>query len=205
MYYPLLPVRFDSALTSTVAMVVAVTCLFTATDWVVSNYLDRQQEQRHQDAQRLAADTRMRVAQQEQQARDARAAGRSGDVWLVSDGVLEQAHSGLQWRQRDNGRDVSWQEARDYCGSLSVAGGGWQLPTASELQSLYDPNDSATASCGGSTCKVSALFELSSPYYWTNNEAGGDSAWYVSLEHGGQFADSVRVLSSYRALCVRRS
>lgn len=204
MYYPVLPVKFDSTLTSTLAMVVAVTCLFSATDWVVSNYLDRREEQRHQEALHLAVATRTRHAEQGRQARAARAEGRSGDVWLVSEGVLEQVRSGLQWRQRDNGRDVSWQEAREYCDGLGVAGGAWQLPTASELLSLYDPTDSATASCGGSTCKVSALFELSSPYSWTNNEAGGESAWYVSLEHGRQFADSVRVLSSYRALCVRR-
>jgi serine/threonine protein kinase len=56
----------------------------------------------------------------------------SGATWTDS-------ATGLMWTKTDNGRDLSWQQAADYCRSLQLAGHtGWRLATIDELQGIYD-------------------------------------------------------------------
>ena len=55
------------------------------------------------------------------------------------DGTVVDTETGLQWAKRDNGADVTWQEARDYCAALSLGGrSDWGLPTLDQLEGLYD-------------------------------------------------------------------
>jgi hypothetical protein len=54
--------------------------------------------------------------------------------------------TGLMWAGRDNGKDVTWGQARNYCRALRLAGyADWRLATLDELESLvvkgvYDPH-----------------------------------------------------------------
>src|SRR4030042_1163627 len=58
--------------------------------------------------------------------------------------------SGLTWQKAPPSKYLSWEEAITYCEELSVAGGGWHLPTISELRSLIRGCDATGTggSCG---------------------------------------------------------
>ena len=44
--------------------------------------------------------------------------------------------SGLTWQVKPTGGGMTWSNAKAHCASLSLDGGGWHLPTISELRSL---------------------------------------------------------------------
>jgi len=49
--------------------------------------------------------------------------------------------TGLMWAKRDNGSDVNWQQATNFCLNLQLAGQrNWRLPTTNELRGIYDKN-----------------------------------------------------------------
>jgi len=49
--------------------------------------------------------------------------------------------TGLKWTRADNGADIGWNEAVDYCKTLNLGGkSDWRLPEIDELKSLFDPS-----------------------------------------------------------------
>ena len=196
---------FDSPMYVGGAMILGVAFLLGVTKWGLNQYFAERDVRWRQEIVEEQARTRALHAKQEEQGVQARAARVSGGMRLLGDRVLEHIQTGLLWTAQDNGADLSWKGAIEYCRTLELDGGGWQLPTTSQLLSLYDRQMSEPIRCGDTTCKVSALFVLSRQYAWSNESAGEGLAWYVSLEYGAQYAESIRVPSYYHALCVRES
>lgn len=195
----------ESPLLVAAAMVLGVACLFGATKWALNEHFAAKQEAWDQEVAEEQARIHAVEVKRAEQGEKARADRVSGGMRLLGDRVLEQMQTGLMWTAQDNGSDLSWKGAIEYCRKLALDGGGWELPTAAQLLSLYDRQMSEPISCGDTSCKVSALFKLSRQYAWSNESAGDGLAWYVSLDYGTQFAESIRVPSYYRALCVRQS
>jgi hypothetical protein len=49
--------------------------------------------------------------------------------------------TGLQWTRQDNGSDITWDGAVDYCKNLRLGEySGWRLPEIDELKTLFDPS-----------------------------------------------------------------
>jgi len=117
-------------------------------------------------------------------------------------GVLRQCVTGLEWMQSDNGSNINWREATQYCQSR---GGGWRLPQVSELQGIYDGSGALRTRCGsGDTCKISPSFRLTGPYAWSSEQERSSQAWYiVSFFSGWRHSYDVGS-DGTRALCVRR-
>jgi len=115
----------------------------------------------------------------------------NGTVWT-------DPATGLMWAKKDNGRNVSWQGATDYCGNLQLAGhANWRLATMDELQGIYDPN----ANVGGYHVKGNLLL---SGWHWSSSpgNASGDA---LSFDFYGGRRLSSRLGNGLdrRALCVR--
>lgn len=122
-------------------------------------------------------------------------------------GVLKDSQTGLKWTQSDNGSNINWYGARNYCANLN---GGWRLPSTDELQGIYDPSGLMSSNCGtyqgrSLTCKVSPLFRLSSAAFWSNVLNGSSEALFVSLYDGQRFSARVDSHGGHgRVLCVRK-
>jgi len=102
--------------------------------------------------------------------------------------------SGLNWQVKPSSNFMTWDEAKAYCDNLSLDGGGWHLPTISELRSLIRGCDVAElgGSCGvtdncteydciNSPCNDCEYLEgpSSGGAYWPD-EMSGEISWYWS-------------------------
>ncbi len=115
-------------------------------------------------------------------------------------GVLIQPVTGLEWTQSDNGRDIDWRGASNWCDSLSA---GWRLPSVDELSSVYDLKGTVTTDCGENICKVSPLFHLTGPMFWSSDGKVSSEEWSVSLNRDYRSSNTVSNFHDKRVLCVR--
>ena len=57
------------------------------------------------------------------------------------DNTVLDTQTGLMWAIKDNGTDIDWEAAREYCENYSAGGhNDWRLPTLRELMTIYDPS-----------------------------------------------------------------
>jgi len=125
--------------------------------------------------------------------------------------------TGLVWAGGDNGVDMDWRQATNYCRDLSLGGySNWRLARIDELQGIYD--DSTNASLPLHTGKVDYLtgrakggLFLTGSYYWSSSllngdhKNAGDDVWEFDFLHGNRHNDRPNYSVHIRALCVRRS
>lgn len=128
---------------------------------------------------------------------------------VVGRGVLRDTRTSLEWTQRDNGSDITWLGAKEYCETLNLSGGRWRVPKVSQLQEIYAGSGSnGYTKCGTGTCKVSSLFQLSGRYQWSSDGAeddrrGYERAFLVSLDSADRDAVQTGRSDFIRVLCVR--
>jgi Protein of unknown function (DUF1566) len=66
----------------------------------------------------------------------------SSEYWMDST-------TGLTWAVKDNGKDISWRAAVNYCRKSNLAGfSDWRMANMNELQGLYDKNVVAPGMAG---------------------------------------------------------
>ena len=110
------------------------------------------------------------------------------------DGTVASSCCGLMWQQVVDAGRYDWPGAQAYCQSLSLAGGGWRLPTRAELESLFKPS--------GAIDPV-AFPEAPTETFWTSTRycCQVDSVWIVDSHgrSGNQFEETSHV----RVRCVR--
>ena len=112
-------------------------------------------------------------------------------------GVLVDATTQMRWTQRDNGADIDWAGADDYCRHLGLAGGGWSLPTTKELTHVLD--------CQQRRCRLPGLFTLSlaGPMLWSRTKVASNRAEFADLGVAALGHAAMHAAGSKRALCVR--
>jgi hypothetical protein len=107
----------------------------------------------------------------------------------------------LTWTLKDNGSDVNWQQATDYCKNLPLAGySDWRLPTSDELEAIYDK----TLKGKKYSKHVKGNLQLSG-WQWSSSLIKSGWAWYFEFDDDSQYSYLFSIRTLGRALCVRRS
>jgi len=123
--------------------------------------------------------------------------------------VWTDAATGLMWAKEDNGSDVDFQLATDYCRGLQLAGyGDWRLPMVDELHGIYSINANVPGKWGdgsSTTWHVKGLLQLSGMPWGGPQENSYGNAWVFYFMNGGQAFFPPGSSAGKRALCVRRS
>ena len=114
------------------------------------------------------------------------------------EGVYCDPDTNLMWTIKDNGNDIHWPDAEQYCKNRTLAGlSGWELPTINELEELYDPQRLGY--------KIRKPFRLTECCLWSSTREGSGSSWYFDFDVGKRPPFAAYNNDKLRALCVRRS
>ncbi len=120
-------------------------------------------------------------------------------------GTVTDTQTNLMWATRDNGSDITWDDAKRYCKNYSVGGySDWRMSTLEELQSLYGHRYSSQSDCG-KTVHIISLIHFSGYAVWSSDT--GDivetAAWQYNFDKGRSDAKDRRDAWDGRALPVR--
>ncbi len=155
----------------------------------------------------------------------------AADDDTTAGGTWKDPSSGLTWQVTPATQYVDWTDAATYCANLTLAGGGWTLPTVSQLRTLIrgcagtatGGACDVTDSCANSTCQNAACSacqdgqgpnggcygpaELPGPcdQFWSNSAVAdlSASAWLVDFSDGNVTYYSTDD-ANYFARCVRQ-
>mgnify|MGYP001268533497 CR=1 FL=1 len=125
----------------------------------------------------------------------------------ISIGTFMDAQTGLMWTSEDNGSDISWAQASDYCKELRLGDySDWQLPTAKQLQTLYDPSANGRPGIHDSMSYVKEGITLSGYTAWSAKRPSGDVG-NVRFTDGESFRVRAELMDELKepALCVRNA
>ena len=110
----------------------------------------------------------------------------------IAEGIRDNEQQ-LIWTDRDNGSNVNWNAANQYCAALGV---GWSLPSRDVLRSLSDPDrnntNTQTWTYRGNVHELwiaTPLIKLSSSNFWSSEHVDRSPilAWKMSfIKRGNQ-------------------
>ncbi len=114
-------------------------------------------------------------------------------------GTVTDNITGLIWQQAVPASTYTWEQAKAYCPTLTLAGhSDWRLPSRIELVSIMD--------FGQGHPKVDTTYFPSTPsnYFWSSSPLAGSSsyAWRVGFS-GGYTDPNNDVSNTYNVRCVR--
>ena len=132
--------------------------------------------------------------------------GQDGRFIAYGNGTVLDTRTNLMWAAKDNGSNISWQDAKSYC--ENYRGGGhtdWRMPTQDELVGLYDntitnTNPPANGCNGG--YHLTNLIHLTCCCPWAS-ETRGSMAANFGFSNGPRHWLDQSYVGSIRALPVR--
>ncbi len=124
------------------------------------------------------------------------------DEYFVAydDGTVLDRRTGLMWAAKDNGKNISWSDAKRYCENYQ--GGGytdWRLPTQSELEGVYDKNKK-----NRHDYHITKLIDITSCCPWASETRGSEAAYFHFDGNGSRRWGEQSISSSSRVVPVRR-
>ena len=110
--------------------------------------------------------------------------------------LVRDLTTGLVWQRRIDSETRSWSEARSYCETLEIDGGGWRLPLLKELLSIVDSTRFMSAS-------FQMAFEAPNASFWTITEAINkrDMVFSIDFTYGSSLPEPPAARHFVR--CVR--
>jgi hypothetical protein len=108
-------------------------------------------------------------------------------------GTVTDTTAKLTWQKAVESTPMAWEAADALCKGLTLAGGGWRLPTLAELKSLAKR---------GQNPAIDTMFFPNTPAakFWSADPNGTKQHWYVDFQNGFENAGSG---SDGLARCVR--
>jgi hypothetical protein len=124
------------------------------------------------------------------------AKGQSGQTRFTkaSNGVITDHVTGLDWYVGPN-HDNNWHEAKAWTESLTVAGGGWRMPTVAELKAIYQK--------GASPYNMDPLFQTTGVWVWSGEVHDAVSAWGYAFYNGLEGWHGINYANGRQAFAVR--
>jgi TolB-like protein len=137
----------------------------------------------------------------------AKETARDGRFIAYDNGTVLDTRTNLMWAAKDNGTDINWQGAKNYCENFT--GGGytdWRMPTIKELAGLYDPSKTYTAECKDlwktHDVHLTGLIRLTCWSPWSSDTDGFIAKIFFFVEGGSMDAYNWKK-KDFRALPVR--
>ncbi len=117
----------------------------------------------------------------------------------AKDGVISDSATGSEWYVGPD-QDTNWNQAKSWTESLSVAGGGWRMPTVYELKAIYQKDTSPT--------NMDPIFQTTGGWVWSGqmgetSSRGYPAAWGFYFLRGRENRYLLAEAVSYRAFAVR--
>jgi hypothetical protein len=112
----------------------------------------------------------------------------------ANNGVITDSITGLDWYVGPN-PDNTWHEAKAWTESLTVAGGGWRLPTMAELKAIYQKDASAY--------NMDPLFQVKGAWAWSGELRNAWSVWGLAFYNNLEGWHSMNYGNGRVALAVR--
>ena len=109
-------------------------------------------------------------------------------------GIVYDTQTGIEWYAGPD-ESTSWKQAVNWVASLSVDGGGWQMPTKFLLASLYHIGDGVN--------NITFLLDNSGYWIWAVTDEGKSSKWVFSFSFGGEGWNGQPPEDGGRVLAVR--
>jgi len=90
-------------------------------------------------------------------------------------GVVYDKNTGLEWYVGPD-KNTNWNEAKRWVENLTVAGGGWRMPTRKELRTLYKK--------GAGERNMTPLLKTTGWWVWSGETKGSSPAWVFAFNYG---------------------
>jgi hypothetical protein len=93
-----------------------------------------------------------------------------------SNGVIYDSRTGFEWVAGPD-TDTLWIEAKRWVENLTIAGGGWRMPTRNELRTLYKK--------GAGNRNMTPLLKITGWFVWSGETERSSSGWNFDVFTGG--------------------
>jgi hypothetical protein len=113
----------------------------------------------------------------------------------AKDGVISDSATGLEWYAGPD-QDTSWYQAKAWTENLTVAGGGWRMPTVAELEAIYQK--------GAAPNNMDPIFQPTSYWVWSGQLRDASSAWGFLFYDGQVYWPDLDYAGIGRAFVVRK-
>ena len=112
----------------------------------------------------------------------------------VSESVYYDKNTNLEWVAGPD-KDTNWYEAKTWVKNLTVANGGWRMPTIEELKTLYKK--------GAGERNMTPWLKTTGWWVWSGETRGSSSAWNFNYYYGYEIWDVREYSSGFRGFAVR--
>jgi hypothetical protein len=120
--------------------------------------------------------------------------GHDGHCIAYACGVVYDTKTGLEWVVGPD-KDTNWDEAKPWVDSLTVAGGGWRMPTIVELKTLFEKDRGSR--------NMTPLLKTTGTWIWSGETKDSSLAWRFFFTDGYRHCGSRDFSYLGRAFAVR--
>ncbi len=114
--------------------------------------------------------------------------------------IWTDSATNLMLSKQDNGSDLNWNQANDYCSNLRLGGySHWRLPTIDELKGIYDKRQNVEGR------HIKGEIRLTVWSAWSGDRNPSGLAPVLDFGSGSSNPHPLDLSNLTRALCVRRS